>query len=498
MPQTIDYTALAQQARQVAPPVDYAALAAHVRQPANGGVQSPYEETPISPDLYAGFAKEVGARAVQLGRLVHKIPGVDALLGSIPEDASDRLGLVPSNPGQKTGQSMEQIAEFMVPSAGAENLAASVAAKVAPRFVNAPRFVQAAAKLAPRMVTQGASAGAVTAAQGGNPVTGAIIGATGPVIGAGTTATAQAVGGMAAPMVRAAIKPTITAMRRVAGATAEGLDAKASSLVNFIIDKGLTTAAKAHVLITNAETELQRVLKTSTAVTDAPTRALRYLDALEKSAAKQALPAEDVAILRNAAAEVLEGKLGKDEITMVLKPHPTLVKPDGQPFMVLTPETARVPRVDVSPQEAMDLARSNSRWSTRKQWGEQKGATMEASKAIERAERDAVKIAVPEARPILADYSKGIQAKEVLDRMQFRQANREGIGMPEKIMAGAEMASGKLPVLAIASNWLRNNGLKGGIWADRLSKAVQQQNVTEVSSILNRLGVSLTAASATP
>src|SRR6185369_16972068 len=35
-----------------------------------------------------GFAKAAGRTAVNLGRAVHQIPGVDAVFGKIPEDAS--------------------------------------------------------------------------------------------------------------------------------------------------------------------------------------------------------------------------------------------------------------------------------------------------------------------------------------------------------------------------------------------------------------------------
>lgn len=449
-------------------------------------------------DVGAGVLKGAANTAVNLGRMVHKIPGVDAVLGEIPDDAASALGLDPTNGAQRAGQFVEQAAEFMLPAAGAEKLAATAAGKIAPMVARSPKLIQAMARLAPRAVAQGATSGAVTIGQGGDAATGAVIGAAGPVVGAAAVKAGQGVGALAAPMVRTAIKPTVSAMKRIAGASAEGLDAKAGALVDFIVTNGLTTAEKARTVITKAEQELQRVLAVKNAPTDAPTRALRYLSALERSASKQGLPADDVALLRNAAAEVLEGKLGKDEITMVLKPHPTLVKPDGKPFMVLTPETARVPRTDVMADEALDLARANSKWSTRKQWGEQKGASMEASKAIERAERDAMKTAVPEARPILSRYSKGIQAAEVLDRMAFRQNNREAVSLPAHVMGAAEIMSGKLPILAAASNWIRNNGVRGGVWAHRLSKALERQDVKEAGEILNRLGVAVAGASATP
>ena len=46
-------------------------------------------------------------------------------------------------------------------------------------------------------------------------------------------------------------------------------------------------------------------------------------------------------------------------------------------------------RTDVMADEALESARASSKWTTRKQWGEQKGTRIEAGKAVERAQRDA-------------------------------------------------------------------------------------------------------------
>lgn len=439
-----------------------------------------------------GALKGAASTAVSLGRYVHKIPGVDTAFGEIPDTAEATLGLESSNTAQKVGRYVEQAAEYLLPGAAAEHVAAATTAKLLPYFRNAPRLVQAAVRMVPRAAANaGASAGVATV-QHENPTTAALTGAAGPLVGAATREVGAWVGTKAEPLVRAAIKPTVAAMRRVAGASATGVDAQASKLVNFIIENGTTTAEKARLIITNADKELQTVLSLKNAPTDAPQRAVRYLAALERSAAKQGLPAQDVAIIRNAAAEVLESGLGEDVITMVPTPHPTLVDPAGKPITVLMPKTTRALRTDVSPTEAMERARANSQWDTRKGWGEQKGAQMEASKAVERAERDAVKDAVPEARPILARQGMAIKAAEVLDRMEFRQANRDAVSLPAHVMAAGELAAGKVPLLAFAANWLRNNQMKAGIWAYRLSNALAKQDVQETAAILNRFGVGAT------
>lgn len=237
------------------------------------------------------------------------------------------------------------------------------------------------------------------------------------------------------------------------------------------------------------------MLATKNAPTDAAERSVRYLSALEKSAARQGLPDADVATIRNAAAQVLHGSMGEDVVTMVPGPHPTLVQPNGQPITVLQPQTTRVLRTDVMADEALDRARATGQWDTKKAWGEQKGAQLESSKAVERAQRDAVKTAIPETRPILQQQSQALTAINALDRMAQRTGNRDALSLPGAVVAAGEIAGGKMPILGVAAHWLRNNQMKAGVWADKLSKAIANQDVQEVSSILGRLGVGATAVS---
>ncbi len=452
-------------------------------------------------DVGTGIVKGAASTAVNLGQLVSDIPGfaegVNALyrkLGIQGVDTKAALAtaeseLEPTNTAQQIGRVGEQTAEFLAPVGAGERLAVTVAQKAAPVFRNAPRLVRAAVQGAPRVAAQAATTGGVATAQGGDPTSAAVMGGALPVVGGAVNAGARWVGRQAIPLVRAAIKPTVAAMKRIANASVEGIDAQATRLARFILDNRLTTGEQARAILTESERELQRVLSVKNAPTDAPQRAMKYLSALERSASKQGLPAQDVATLRNAAAEVLQSGLGKDVVTMVPKPHPTLVGANGKPLTVLVPETTRALRTDVGAQEALERARATSRWDTRKAWGEQKGAATEASKAIERAERDALKAAVPEARPILQREGQAIQARETLDRMAFRAANRDALSLPAHVVAAGEIAAGSVPKLAFAANWLRNNQLKAGIWADRLSKAITEGNVPEVSAILGRLGV---------
>lgn len=462
----------------------------------------------IPSDLSAGIAKGAGRTAVGLGSLMHRVPGVSNAVDALyalagqqvnsgqmmadPAAARAGLGIEPSNATQRVGATAEQIAEFFIPGAMAEKTATAIAAKVAPRV---PTALQAVARFAPRMATEGAAASAVTAAQGGDPVTGAAAGAAGPVVGAVAGRTVKAIGNTARPLVRAALKPTVTEMKRQAGASITGIDAQANQLADFIIKNRLTTPDKAEAIIVDAEKELQRLVTGSKAVTDAPQRAQRYLEAVKRSAAKQGLGAADVSAIVKKQRELLKSSpLSEDVVSVVQRPSPSgLVNASGQPVMVPTNVTTRALRTDVTPAEALDVARSTSRWSTRKQYGELKGASVEADKAVERAARDSVKASVPGAEKQLQTQARAITAKKVLQRQAFREANRDAVSLPAHVIAAGEIAQGKVPVMAAAANWLRNNQLKAGIWADRLSTALKRNDVQEVSRIMNRISVAGTA-----
>ena len=159
------------------------------------------------------------------------------------------------------------------------------------------------------------------------------------------------------------------------------------------------------------------------------------------------------------------------------------------------PTTARALRTDVSPAEALELARGGGKWGNKRAWGEQKGAAREASKAVERAERDAVKAAVPEAKPLLARQGQAIQARQALDRQALREGNREPISPFDVTTAAVESAAtGRIPVLAIARHLLRENKLRFGVWAKRLERAIEKNDEATAAVILDRFGIERGAA----
>lgn len=446
-------------------------------------------DRPLAPTegtVAVGIGKGLLNTAIGMGELAYNyVPAVRALSDSMTGGGDQffdeaRKSIQPASPLEKVGFVGEQMAEFFVPGAQAEKLAASVASKL-------PKYT----RLLPKMGAQSAANAGMAEVQGNNTTTAAVTGAAVPVVGGAVGSAVRWVGSKAEPLVRSAIKPTVSSMRKIAGASADGLDAKAEQLVTFIIDNKVTTPQKAVAIMSIAEGELKALLASKNAPTDAAERALRYLQGLERSAQKQGLAADDVAVIRNAAAELLEGRMGEDIVTMVPKPHPTLLGPNGQPVTVLVPEVTRQLRATVPADEALEAARASSQWSTRKQWGEQKGARMEAEKAVERAERDAVKVAVPEAKPLLQREGMAKQARDVLDRMQLRAGNRDAMGLPASIIAAAEVSHGKIPLTAFAANWLRNNQLKSGMWAHALRKAVERNDVRTLATAFERLGIAI-------
>lgn len=465
-------------------------------------------------DVAAGAAKKFGEGATGVGRLLHKIPGfsegVDALYEKAgvpgvdsghdfgerrlsdlvtdqpPASAESRLGLEPTNTAQKIGGVAEQALEYAVGGGAARG----AATRLAPAAIHA---------VIPAAIAEGATGASIAALHGDNPTTAGAMSAAIPIVGAAGSAIANASKGAASRFVRAAIKPTVTEMKQTAGASQIGIDKVADRLAQFIIDKRITTPERAQAIINEAENEIQMLVGATP--TDAATRSARYLKALERSAAKQGLGADDVATLRGAARELVEGPMGQNVVTSTTTMQPSkILNPQGQPVMVpvVSHQTTRALRPTVPADEALESARSSSRWSTRKAWGEQKGSSTEASKGVERAQRDAVKAAIPETKPIFKDYSKAIKARDVLSRMNFRQNNRDVVGMPTQIIAGQELLKGRVPFMAMASNWLRDNQLKAGIWADKLGSAIKNNDVQTVSNILGRFGVTLGADQGSP
>jgi hypothetical protein len=426
-----------------------------------------------------GATKGAAHTFLTLGELVHKIPGVrqaiDAFYGE-PGLSARMFGeadaaLEPTNAAQSAGRFLEQSAEVAVPASMAMR-GVTTLAKLVP---------YAAGRAAVNVAGSAATGGALAAAQGNDPVTGAVIGGAVPIVVAGAAATGRGLVDLGNRMATSAVKPTITALKQEANASREGLDAISKRLVKFIVDRGLTTPQKAQAIVDDAEREIRSVFQGKNAVTDAGERAVRYLRAVGRSASKQAIPADDISALKSEMSKFMESSPLTETVVVKDAAGKILVDRAGNPI------TMRVPRTDVMADEALATGRATSKWSTRRQWGEQKGTGIEANKAAERATRDAAKNAVPELKPILRNEGLAIKARELLNRMAVREGNRDVLGLPQVVAAAPALASGQVPKFGLVMQFYRQNQLRLGIMGDRLGKAIKNMDGQEVERVLGQI-----------
>lgn len=141
-------------------------------------------------NLAIGAVKGAGQTAVNLGKMVQKVPGVtravDALYGapgisSTAMQEADRV-LTPANTTQRVGKMGEQAAELILPARAIQRAGVEAAARYGPQL--ASTIGETAAKLLPNAAVQAAGGAGMSAAQGGNPVVGAVLGGAVPAIGA--------------------------------------------------------------------------------------------------------------------------------------------------------------------------------------------------------------------------------------------------------------------------------------------------------------------------
>jgi hypothetical protein len=204
-------------------------------------------------DLILGALKGAGSTATNLGALWHHIPGVsaaiDALTGRPGVSAASfpaaRAALEPSNPTQQAGRMAEQVAEVIAPAKALTAVGAKAAAAIGAR---------APALLARAGVEAVGSAG-LSAAQGGDPVTGAVLGAAGPAIGAGLKR-------LPTSLREAAEKNVVEAL----GPTKERFKAIANRRAPEILDRGLVGSreslqAKAGEMVSDVGEQIDEALK---------------------------------------------------------------------------------------------------------------------------------------------------------------------------------------------------------------------------------------------
>jgi uncharacterized membrane protein len=189
-------------------------------------------------DVLIGAAKGAGQTAVNLGRLVHQIPGfsegldywyeklgkpgVDSardfatgpglsglITGQQRQTAEQRLSLEPTNTAQRVGMVGEQIAETLLPSGAISRAAQGM-------------------NLARRVGLEAVTSAGISAAQGGDPTVAGVMGGAIPVVGRAVRAAAPA-------LKEGALKNVTQAL----GATKERYKAMSQRLAPEIMRRGI-------------------------------------------------------------------------------------------------------------------------------------------------------------------------------------------------------------------------------------------------------------------
>lgn len=135
-------------------------------------------------DAGVGAVKGLGQTATNLGKAVHMIPGVsramDAIYGQ-PGISGASMGeadrvLTPSNTAEQVGKFGEQAAELLLPAGAIRRAGVKAAEVIGPRLPQIARAV-------PNVAVQAAGGAGMAAAQGGDPVTGAVLSGVAPAVG---------------------------------------------------------------------------------------------------------------------------------------------------------------------------------------------------------------------------------------------------------------------------------------------------------------------------
>jgi len=184
-------------------------------------------------DLAQGFGKGAANTAIGLGDLAGRAstpfaPGLtlNKLTGATPETfASARKAFAtPENTAQKIGSGAEQIAEFFLP-AGMAGRGAAAAAKFMPKALA-------------RAGTEALSAGAVTAAQGGHPLTAAATAGVFPIAG-------KLAGSVAGPVAKRLRGKAVEQVVQALGPTKERFKAMAEKRAPELLKRGFVGSREA-------------------------------------------------------------------------------------------------------------------------------------------------------------------------------------------------------------------------------------------------------------
>lgn len=416
------------------------------------------------------------------GNLLRKVPGIKQLDEAIGSVELPQSAVTPKGTAQHVGAFIEDTAENVVPSMRAAGVATALT-----------KGLPNAVKVGGQMLA-GAAANAATGALHGHtdPAKDAAIGAAGPFVGGAALGTARWLGRKSLPLAQAALKTPVRILKSMPGASKEGIDKMSKRLANTALDERLFNSDAATEAIDETMGQVDAKLAAKAGLpTDAPTRAVRYLGGLRRGAAKSPLAEDATAAINGKEDELLRGRFGRDvQIGTKQVPSPIL-GPNGQPVMTTAPVMGRGIRPSAPVQESREASLAMSKYTPSK-WGAQQNAPEEANKAVERATRDAVKSAVPETKPLFAKAQRLVKTREALRIMGQRDANRDVMSLPASAgnIAGAATGKPGAALVGFATQFLKNNQLRLGIYARDLEKALAAGDPQMIGRVLQKVGVS--------
>jgi hypothetical protein len=331
---------------------------------------------------------------------------------------------------------------------------------------------------------------------------GALTAGTG-VIGAGVVRAGQAVADRAVPLVRSALKPAFSELRRRAGIEGVAPAALANRQAKFIVDHQLSTPEQAAALAKVSGQQVDDAIAAAEAnptvspVLDTANRIPRYLNAMLKRVEKQITPGKDRAAIQNLGREVVEDSPLSQNVgsttpkqpppASINRPsltQPSLNRPWGTP-KVEPSSRPRALRANVKPSEGAEIVRSKSFFDK-----DASGGSIAGGKAIERAIRDSIKETVPATRQPLMTQGRAMDAERLLDRASWRDANRDS--MPGGMGAIAGIANGR-PLVGMLLQALKEGQLKAGLAAPRYGARLQGAGkmVSELDQLVRAAQISM-------
>lgn len=187
-------------------------------------------------DVIIGALKGGGETAINLGAMLHKIPGVsevvDKLYGDEGSDrwfdAAKQTYTQPTNTAQSIGRGAERVAETLIPAGKVLKASKGAAGLVQSLFSTGSR----AASVLPtvtRMGIEGAGGAAISAAQGGDATVGGVLSAGVPLVGRAVAAIPSSLKAQAGKQVMQAL-----------GATKERYKAMSGKITPDVLRRGLT------------------------------------------------------------------------------------------------------------------------------------------------------------------------------------------------------------------------------------------------------------------